>query len=315
MDYSKFHVITVVSNPVRYQSRYRLYEKFKENIERKGAQLWTIELQTGSRYAKITDQAQEREFQIWTTALDGILWTKEMLQNYAVMQLTAHRPDWRFVCFSDADVIYSQEWLEKTAHALQIHPVVQPWSHAMDYAPDGGAVSDRMQLSFAYAHVKQLEVKGNSSYTQGGHPGYALAMRREAYNHLGGLIDVAALGSGDRHMLCALIGKVEQSYHPDVSEGYKRWVHQWQDRATKYIKRNLGYVPEVIKHMFHGAKRNRQYGNRWKVLTKWKYDPFTDLKRESNGLWSMVVEDDRQIGFRDATYKYYWSREEDSNSL
>lgn len=315
MDFSKFHVVTVVHNPVRYQSRYRLYEKFRENIERKGAKLWTVELQTGSRYAKVTDQKHERQFQLWTTALEGIVWSKEMLQNYAVRQLTAHNPDWRFICFSDADVIYSRDWLEKTAHALQIHPVVQPWSHAIDYAPDGGAITDKMQISFACAHFKQLDIKGSSSYTHGGHPGYSLAMRREAYNDLGGLCDVAALGSGDRHMLCAIIGKVEQSYHPGVSPGYKRWLKQWQDRCDRYIKRNLGYVPEVIKHMFHGAKRNRQYGSRWQILKKWQFDPYTDLKLETNGLWTFVCENERQMGFRDATYRYYWSREEDSNSL
>lgn len=315
MDLSKTHVLSVISNPQRYQSRYKLYEKFREDIERKGATLWTVELSTGRRFAKVTNWKTARDFQVWSTGLRGIFWNKESLQNYLVTQMTAHAPDWRQVIFSDADVKYSDEWLEKTAHELELHPVVQPWSHAMDFAPDGSAVSDKMQLSFAYCYVNDIEVKSASTYSRGGHPGYALAMRREAYNDLGGLIDIGALGSGDRHMMCSLIGKAEWSYHPQVSEGYKRWIKQWQSRADKYIKRNLGYVPEVIRHMFHGAKKNRQYGDRWKILTKWQYDPYTDLKREANGLWSFVVEDDRQIGLRDATYRYTKMRQEDANSL
>lgn len=315
MDLSKFHVISVISNPMRFRSRYALYQKFREDIERKGATLWTIELQTGQRYPHITEAKHPRHFQLHTTGLEGLYWSKEMLQNYAVMQLTAHSPDWRQVCFLDADVKLEEGWLNETANALQLHPVVQPWSHSIDFAPDGGAISDRMQVSFAYAYWHGLEVKSSNGYTHGGHPGYALAMRRETFNDLGGLIDIGALGSGDRHMMTAFIGKVELSFHPQISDGYKRWLKAWQERSEIYIKRNLGYVPGVLRHMFHGAKKNRQYGSRWKILTQWQYDPYTDIKRESNGLWTFVVENDRQRGLRDATYKYYRSRQEDANSL
>jgi hypothetical protein len=192
---------------------------------------------------------------------------------------------------------------------------VQPWSHSIDFSPDGGAISDKMQLSYAYCYVNNIEVSAATKYTTGGHPGYALAMRREAYNHLGGLIDIAALGSGDRHMISGLVGRIEKSYHPDVSPGYKAHLHKWQERSERYIKRNLGYVPMVVRHMFHGAKKNRHYGDRWKILTKWQYSPDTDLKRDTNGVYQLVVEDSRQIGLRDAMYRYFRSRQEDSNSL
>lgn len=315
MDFSKTHVIAVISNPLRYESRYNLFHRFRSDIERKGATLWTVECQTGQRYAQVTNWNTQRDFQIWTTGLRGLMWTKESLQKYVVNQLTAHQKDWRKVIFVDADVKFSDEWLEKTSHELELHPVVQPWSHAVDYAPDGSAVSDKMQISFAYAYVHGIEVKSKSGYSEGGHPGYSLAMRREAYNDLGGLITIGALGSGDRHMLCGITGQIHNSYHPDVSPGYKRWLQQWQERAEIYIKRNLGYVPEVVRHLFHGSKRNRQYGSRWKILTNWQYDPYTDIKEDSNGLWTIVVENERQIGFRDATYRYHVSRQEDANSL
>lgn len=315
MDLSQFHVVSVVSNPVRYKSRYNLYKKFRTDIERKGAKLWTCELQTGARFHKITNHEHPRDFQIWTTGLDGIIWNKEGLQNYMVTQMTMHNPNWRNVCFVDGDVKFDDNFVEETAHALQLHPVVQPWSKSLDFGPDGDPIGDKMQLSYAYCHFNNIEVRGSSPYVRGGHPGYALAMRREAYNHLGGLIDIAALGSGDRHMICGLVGKIEDSYHPGVSAGYKHFLHQWQNRALKNIKKNLGYVPQLCRHMFHGSKKNRHYGDRWQVLVKWQFDPYTDLKREANGLWQLIVDDERQIGFRDALYKYFRSRQEDANCL
>jgi hypothetical protein len=243
------------------------------------------------------------------------LWSKENLLNLAVQQLSIRSPDWRYVCFVDADIKFESDWLEKTAHLLQLHPVVQPWSHALDFAPDGAAVNERMVMSYAYCHVNNIEVKGSNQYSQGGHPGYALAMRREAFNHLGGLIDTGVLGSGDRHMICGLVGKVNQSFHPNVSQGYKDALFRWQTRADIYIKRNLGYTPGVIRHMFHGAKKNRSYGDRWKLLVQWQFNPITDLKRDQTGLYQLVVENDRQINFRDALYRYFRSRQEDANSL
>lgn len=315
MDLSTTHVIAVISNPIRFESRYKLFQKFRENIERKGSTLWSVEMQHGQRPMRVTNWKTERDFQVHSTGLEGIFWNKENLQNYVTRQMTAHVPGWRKVIYTDADVLYSNEWLEKTCYELDLHPIVQPWSHSIDFAPDGSAIGEKIQLSFAYAYCHGIQVKSSTTYTKGGHPGYSIAMRRESYNDLGGLIDIGALGSGDRHQMCALVGKVEESYHPGVSPGYKRWLHQWQDRAERYIKRNIGYVPEVVRHMFHGAKKNRQYGSRWKHLTRWQFDPYTDIKPDAGGLWVPVVETPRQVGFRDATYRYHPARQEDANSL
>lgn len=315
MDYSKFHVISVVSNPVLYQARYDLYKIYEEDIIRKGANLWTLEVATGARFCRITDAAHPQHTQVWSSGLSGTIWLKENMMNLAVQQLTLSCPDWRYVCFLDADIRLEAGWLEATAHQLQLHPVVQPWSHAVDKCPQGGAIGEKMQLSFAYCHVNQIEVVNGSTYTRGGHPGYGLAMRREAFNHLGGLIQTGVLGSGDRHMLTAIVGKVHESYHPNVTAGYKKVLHLWQDRAVKYLKKNLGYTPCVIRHEFHGSKKNRAYGSRWGLLTKWQFDPYTDLKTDSSGIQILEVENERQIGFRDDCYRYFRSRREDSKSL
>lgn len=66
LDLSNFHILTVVSNPIRYESRYSLYEIFAEDIQRKGATLWTIELQTGARTAKVTSYDNMKQVTVWT---------------------------------------------------------------------------------------------------------------------------------------------------------------------------------------------------------------------------------------------------------
>jgi hypothetical protein len=145
------------------------------------------------------------------------------------------------------------------------------------------------------------------------HPGFAWAMRREAFDILGGLIDFGILGAGDNHMARALVGKVRHSYHHDITPGYRKMLHEWQDRAEKYIRRNVGYVDGVILHNWHGKKKDRRYRDRWKILVDNKYNPRNDIKRDWQGLYQLVDDGTpRFIELRDNIRSYFRARNEDS---
>ncbi len=104
MDLSKFHVICVISNPMRYGSRYRLYNLFEEDMQRKGApHLWTIELQAGARVHKITDESNPKHLQVWKTHLPGTLWDKESMINVCVANVIKTHPDAKYFAWVDAD--------------------------------------------------------------------------------------------------------------------------------------------------------------------------------------------------------------------
>jgi hypothetical protein len=40
----------------------------------------------------------------------------------------------------------------------------------------------------------------------------------------------------------------------------------------------------VVKHYFHGAKVNRRYNDRWKILVEHGYNPLTHVRRRPDGL-------------------------------
>lgn len=313
MDFSKFHIVTVVNNPIRYKSRYELYKIFEEDITRKGAQLWTIEMQTGKRYHRVTKPDEPRHIQLWNSALPGELWTKEALQNIAVQHLTARCPDWRYVLFADADIKFENGALNEIAHALQHWDVVQPWSHAIDFGPQGETTN--VHQSYMYCHWNGIEVGNKTGYSQGGHPGFAMAFRREALNHLGGLIDFGILGSGDRHMMTGLVGKILQSAHGDCHSNYKKWLVSWQAKAERHIRRNVGFIHATIRHMWHGRKADRGYSTRWGLLVKHQFDPETDIKRDVSGMWQLVSETPRQISLRDDIRRYFRARKEDASTI
>ena len=310
----KMHVIAVISNPELYKSRYNLYKLFEDDIVRKGAKLWTLEMATGARLHQVTGAEQEKHLQVWSSALPGVLWHKENLISVAIQHISVMYPDFRYVAWVDADIKFEAGALEQTAQALQHWDVVQMWSHAIDFCPKGGVLNNKVHLGFMYAYWNNIKVPGTKKYDGGGqaHPGWAWAARREALNKLGGLIDWGILGSGDRHMACALNGRVQDSVHGKMHPTYHKWLNIWQERAEREIKRNVGYVDGTIRHWYHGEKSLRGYSTRWQILVKHQFNPETDIKKDVYGLWQLVVDTPRQRELRDDIRKYFKARKEDA---
>lgn len=311
IDLKNFHVIAVISNPLKYKSRYELFKTFEEDIKRKGGKLWVLEMATGARLHSISDSETLEHTQLWSSAIPGVLWHKENMINLAIQQLAVYEPNFRYVAWVDADVKFESGMLEETVHALQHWDFVQMFSHAIDFGPRNEMIG-KPHLGFMYAYWNGIKIPGNNTYEGQGHPGFCWAARRESLNKVGNLIDFGVLGSADRHMACGLIGKINESVHGNTHPTYRKWLHVWQDRAERNIKRNVGYVDGTIRHMWHGRKANRGYSTRWQILVKWQFNPETDIKKDVSGLWQLVVETPRQWGLRDDIRRYFQFRNEDS---
>lgn len=311
MNTEDLQVIAVISNPVLYQSRYRLYERFRERILAQGASLWTIELQHGARRHAIAEaptlNPNERHIKVWTSALPGELWHKENLINLCIWHMTVRKPDWRYVAWVDADLLLPDGCLVDTIQALQHWDMVQMFSHAVDLGPDGDVTA--VHKGFAYSYWKGFPIKNENGYLIGGHPGFAWAARRETLNKLGMLIDWAILGSADRHMCCAVFDVAAETYPPGMSEAYLRWLEIWKNRALSQLKKNVGYVPGTVQHMWHGRKSLRGYKSRWLILKEHQYNPESDIIRDVSGVLCLAP---GKPEFRDDIREYFRSRNEDS---
>jgi GT2 family glycosyltransferase len=67
----------------------------------------------------------------------------------------------------------------------------------------------------------------------------------------------------------------------DYSADYNQSMMDYQKGAKKL---RLGYVPGVIRHHYHGSKKNRRYTERWRVLINHQFSPKTHLEYKENGL-------------------------------
>lgn len=147
------------------------------------------------------------------------------------------------------------------------------------------------------------------------HCGYAWAATRHALNKIS-LFDIGVLGASDHHMAMGLIGEVERSVPGNISSGYRQACLNWQRIAELGIRRNIGYVPGLISHYWHGKKSDRRYVDRWKILVENKFDPNVDISRDTQGLYRLNYHDGaRQMRLRDQIREYFKERNEDSVDL
>jgi hypothetical protein len=322
----KLYVVTTVFNPLRFRNRYWNYYLFQNMVEKAGAILYTVEVAFGDRHFEVTDPSNPRHLQLRARDNQEI-WLKENSLNLLIERLPS---DWRYVAWIDADVSFARpDWAQETLHLLQHYDFLQMFSHAQDlgvnYEPSvvtPGFVTSAMKEEivkpernfverYYYGIVERGKKEEKWLYR---HPGFCWAARRSALDKVGGLIDWTVLGSGDWVMANALWGEVDKTIRGGYTEGYKNMCRVWEDRALRHIRKNVGYMPGLVNHYFHGEKKDRNYNNRWRLLVQMNFDPITDLKKDTQGLWQLQDDGtERFINLRNGLREYARLRTEDSN--
>lgn len=137
-------------------------------------------------------------------------------------------------------------------------------------------------------------------------------MHRGTYEAMTRLLDIGICGASDHHMALALIGRAEDSVPNYMHPAYKDAVMSWQRRAQWFIRKDFGYIPGTILHYFHGKKKDRKYIDRWQIIRGDKFNPNTDVYRDSNELWAIS---EFAPTLRDELRAYFRQRNEDSIDL
>ncbi len=312
------HVISVCSNPMRYQSRYRLMREYiKAMTATKCVHLTIVEAAYGDRQHEIIDEScPENNYDTISVRICSNAWIKESMMNLAFRHITAKHQHSKYFAWIDGDVFFNDpNWAQETLHQLQIFEVVQPWSDAIDMGPQGNIL--RHFRSFGVQHQKRKPKQKHPSQTcyEYAHSGFAWACTRrfvESMFGVGGtngpLMDWCVLGSADHHMAFAMIGETKDTIHKKMQPSFFRKCYEWQDRVLKVTKGEVGFTMGYIEHKFHGPKNRRYYRERWAILAESLYDPDTMLTHDEQGI-AIVVNNHR---LEHAIYMYNNSRMEDS---
>lgn len=279
------YVVTCIYNPLNFKSRYELYNKFKKYIENSGAVLITIEVAWDGRPFKVTVPYNKYHIQLRTEAF---IWHKERALNLGIAHLRELHPEARKVAWIDADVEFSNpNWVLDTLYALDHYDAVQPFSQGVNLNPKNEymwlapSIFANYVQKIGYHQTPPKQLK----YISGGHPGLAWCARLDTLEKLGGLLDTCAAGSGDTHMANALMGDYTLYTSTFYSPGYMNSLKEWADKCDKFVRRNIGYVPGICFHHWHGKSGDRGYEKRIDMLCYHQFDPTTDLVIDDNGLY------------------------------
>lgn len=310
------YVVSALFNPVRYRSRWKLFDDFVTHMGQSGAdvRLYTAEVAFGDREFAVPER--ENHFR-WRTSSE--LWLKEAILNLLVQRLPA---DWKYLAWIDADITFLRgDWANETLHQLQHYALLQPWTRALDLDPNNDVIRNFRSYLWCYrnqARAPKLSRDPAQYYYAGSdrtpsqtvfwHPGYAWACRREIFEACGGLLDKMILGSADRLMADAAISRLKPL--PSFIHGQDRAeLMRWQSRLQEVLRGNVGYVEGTISHAWHGSKADRKYRERWQILSQHRYESCTDLVKDSQGLWRLRG---NKPGLRDDLQVYFRQRNEDA---
>lgn len=313
------YVVTALANPIGYKSRLVLYDRFRKHMRDSGVHLTTVEISYGDLPHHL--DTLDRSGQNTDIKLRGdhrhVYFIKEALLNVGFRALPQ---DWKYAMWGDADINFLRpDWHDRTVEMLQLHKVGQPWRCSIDFDQHWNVINNEwgqpVDRSFcaAWADGKYVPSPNYSpNKDQRSHYGYAWAIRREAFDAIGSLLNWVVVGAADYWLAFGFAGLLRKRVYelwPSMTPGYRRRLLMFADLCDRHIQENIGYVEGTVSHGYHGAKGLRGYLSRISINQKANFDPDVDLVDDWQGLPAMTGQN---YILRDELLKYFRSRNEDS---
>lgn len=309
------YIITSVFNPANFSVRKDLHKEFIERLSQyPEIKTITIECAFADQNFSLTIPNNEpANIQIRT---EHPIWVKENLINIAIKKLKHDRnfnKYCKYIAWADNDIEFSEsDFIEKIEEAFQKYNVVQLFKHTEFLDAEENIIDVHTSFGYYYA-LKKCENLEKCEYP---HPGYAWCAKKDLILKQEGLFDKGILGSGDKGMAYAFIGRAEEGLNTKypLTDGYHNSLIDWGEKAVSIFKKNLGYVDTTIRHYWHGGKNDRQYMHRWFLLSDHKYDPYKDLIIAENGVQQLRSDKSDKRDLIEAINKYFHNRNEDNKA-
>lgn len=295
------HVVTCISNICEFKRRWDLMKEFIERMENtKNVKLYVVELAYGLQEFHITDSTNLNHLQL---RVNTALWHKENMLNLAIKKLLPS--DWKAVAWIDGDIEFDNEdWVDYALKSLTKFDIIQLFSVCLDLDHNEDCLNIWQSFGYRFCNGKKFGFQRGVNYW---HCGYAWACTRDFYVKMNGLYEKCILGSGDFVLSQALLG--------NTASIDKNLVHLKEDIYQHYKniiddkKINVGYIPSVIKHYFHGSKVNRKYKERNEILKNIVYNPNIHISYNEDGI--LVPSENMTEGCLDEIQEYFFQRNED----
>ena len=124
-----------------------------------------------------------------------------------------------------------------------------------------------------------------------------------------GFYDACVMGSGNRAMLCAALGRFDDAIHYlQMSPSWAKHYLAWAEPFFNTVRGRVTYLDEGVSHLWHGELKNRQYAERHAFLKELGFDPAKDIVSDENGCWRW---NQPRSDVKEHILRYFQSRRED----
>lgn len=269
------------------------YQTCATMLRSQGIDLWTVEGLLPGQSSRTND---DRTIRIG--CLD-LLWHKERLLQLGVERLPEPIDA---VLWIDADVVFDWPTIrDRIEHCLTRYRICQPWSDAIyldeRQQPLNGPIDvtkiRAVDLARWMREVPQFLTRSAAaencdehSYTRA-HTGLAWAARRDWFSEVG-LYEYALGGNGDETLAEGCWGVIDATARGNYSAAHWAHVLHWIAKCYDAVRGQVGYVPGVIRHLWHGEIRQRGYRERELSLVAGGFDPTRHVRWNDNRtlVWS-----------------------------
>jgi hypothetical protein len=276
--------ITCFFNPLGCESRLRNYRIFRENLS---LPLVAVEWSREGRF-----QLRQNDADILLQIGSGdLLWQKERLLNIALQSVPQ---DCSLIAWLDSDVIFEDSsWADRTVDLLRKYMIIEPFSLVYE-VPRGGMPGDAGSrrdrgygLLYALAEgIAPPEVlRGDMRVQDRTSCGLAWAARREILDRYG-FYDACVLGSGNRAITCAMLGRFGDAIkYLQMGPTWARHYRNWAQPYFEAVHGSVGFAEGGLFHLWHGELENRRYAQRHAFLGNRDFDPAKHIWIGDQGTW------------------------------
>lgn len=294
----KLNVISVISNVCEFKTRWRLMNEFIERMNSiQNINFYVVELAYDNQEFNVTNSSNPKHLQIRTK---HALWHKENMINIGIKKLLPS--DWKSVAWIDGDIEFDNpNWHIDALKILTKFDIVQLFTTCMDLDKDG--IPMNIWQSYGYKFTQGEKFRNNRGLNYW-HSGYAWACTRQFYDKIGGLYDKGIIGSGDYILTQGILKYIASA--DKTLKGFNKDITQYVDNLYNIT---VGYVPNNIRHHYHGSKVNRKYIERNEILVKYNYDPKIHITYDEDGI--IIPTEDMSEDFINDIKLYFSQRNED----
>jgi hypothetical protein len=222
-----------------------------------------------------------------------LMWQKERLLNLAAEKVPK---EYDKIAWLDSDVLFLNDgWVREADRVLDEKPVAQLFEYVVMLDEKHAPAARGRGIGAALA----LGLDQSKS-----HPGFAWAARREVLP----LLDDHILGLADATMAYAWLGRWDNCFSARMNDAWRKEYIEWAVPQYKKVAGDVGYISGDVFHLWHGTRANRRYLGGWKCLTRCDYRPSTDIRLDSNGLWTWAGENEQM---QSLARDYFTGRQED----